>query len=418
MRIVRGLTPLIALLILAAFAAYLFKPAPTDPVPSGPVPSGPIVGADRSALIREHLTGKRIGLIVNQSSRAKNSQGGDDHLIDSLQKRGHDIKTLFAVEHGIRGTQDAGAIIDDGYDARSGLPIISLYGKNKAPSKQAVADLDLLVFDLQDVGVRFFTYLSSLHYIMESCEQNNVPLVVLDRPNPNIAHVDGPVLDPDYQSFVGMHPIPVLHGMTLGELARMINGQGWLAGGGRCELSVIPVKHYTRATPYTLPIKPSPNLPDAKSITLYPSLALFEATNISVGRGTEFPFQVLGGADVGYGAGYGDYSFTPRPVVGAALNPKLDGQKLYGKDYRDSSMSGLNIDVFLDWHKRAGELGQDFLTRPDWLDTLMGGDGFRKQVQAGRSEPEIRASWQADLKRFRARRAPYLLYFESGPENK
>ncbi len=401
MRMTSRRAGLALLLLLAAITVYLLSPRPTTL-------AAPIVGAERSALIHEHLAGKRIGLIVNQSSRVKNS-----HLIDSLQNSGHDIKTLFAVEHGIRGMQDAGAVIDDGYDSRSGLPIISLYGKNKAPTKQAVAELDVLVFDLQDVGVRFFTYLSSLHYIMQSCAQNNVPLVVFDRPNPNITHVDGPVLDPDYQSFVGMHPIPVLHGMTLGELARMINGEGWLTDGGRCELSVIPVQHYTRTTRYTLPIKPSPNLPNAKSIALYPSLALFEATNISVGRGTEFPFQVLGGTDIGYGAGYGDFSFTPRPTIGAALNPKLGGQKLYGRDYRDSSMSGLNIDLFLDWYARAGELGQDFLTRPDWLDKLMGGDGFRKQVQAGMSEPEIRASWQSELNRFRTRRAPYLLYSEN-----
>ena len=362
-----------------------------------------IVGAKQTAQIKTLLSGKRVGLIVNQASRA-----GDVHLIDMLQSEGIDIQRLFAVEHGVRGSADAGMSIDNSVDRASGLPIISIYGKSKTPQKQDIHDLDMLVFDLQDVGTRFYTYLSSLHYVMESCARHGVPLAVLDRPNPNIAYVDGPLLEPAFQSFVGMHPIPVLHGMTLGELAKMINGQGWLKNGKRCELTIIPVENYTRAMPYNLPIKPSPNLPNSQAIALYPSLALFEATNISVGRGTNFPFQVLGGAD----EKYGDFTFTPRPITGAALHPKLGGHMLHGKDLRTADVKGLHIEIFIDWHKNANEYGLPFLTRPGWLDKLMGTDNFRRQVQASQSALAIRKSWQKDLDDFKRARAPYLIYPE------
>ena len=364
-------------------------------------PKLPIPGAEQTTLVYQALESKRAGLIVNQSSRV-----GDVHLIDVLLGQDIDVAKLFAVEHGLRGTQDAGAVIDNGRDIPSGLPIISIYGKKKAPTGHDVQDLDILVFDLQDVGVRFYTYLSSLHYIMESCAQNNVPLLVLDRPNPNGAYIDGPILEPQFQSFVGMHPIPLLHGMTLGELAQMINGEGWLTGGLTCDLKVIPVKNYSHATQYDLPVKPSPNLPNQQAVTLYPSLALFEATNISVGRGTEFPFQVLGGVHFEYG----DFTFTPAPTPGAALNPKLKGQKLYGNDLRQARMSGLNIEEFLAWNSRAKNLDQPFLTRPDWLDKLMGTDTFRLQMEAGQNAETIRGGWEDGLKTFKKRRALYLLY--------
>ncbi len=364
-------------------------------------PKLPIPGAEQTTLVYQALESKRAGLIVNQSSRV-----GDVHLIDVLLGQDIDVAKLFAVEHGLRGTQDAGAVIDNGRDIPSGLPIISIYGKKKAPTGHDVQDLDILVFDLQDVGVRFYTYLSSLHYIMESCAQNNVPLLVLDRPNPNGAYIDGPILEPQFQSFVGMHPIPLLHGMTLGELAQMINGEGWLTGGLTCDLKVIPVKNYSHATQYDLPVKPSPNLPNQQAVTLYPSLALFEATNISVGRGTEFPFQVLGGVH----SEFGDFTFTPVSTPGAALNPKLIGQQLYGKDLRLARISGLNIEEFLAWNSRAKNLDQPFLTRPDWLDKLMGTDTFRLQMQAGQNAETIRSGWEDGLKTFKKRRALYLLY--------
>ena len=360
-----------------------------------------VPGAEQTTLIRKALAGKRTGLIVNQSSRV-----GDMHLIDALQAEHIDVVKLFAVEHGIRGTQDAGGTVDDSYDKTSQLPIISIYGKKKAPSEHDIQDLDVLVFDLQDVGVRFFTYLSSLHYIMDSCAQNNIPLIVLDRPNPNGSYIDGPILEPAFQSFVGMHTIPLLHGMTLGELAKMINGEGWLTGGLTCDLTVIPVKNYTHADAYVLPIKPSPNLPNQQAVTLYPSLALFEATNISVGRGTDFPFQVLGGTH----KEYGNFTFTPKPTPGAALNPKLNGQLLYGTDFRQAKISGLNIDLFISWYAQAKELEQPLLIYPDWLDKLMGTDTFRGQLEAGLSAEEIRASWKQPLDAFKIRRELYLLY--------
>ncbi len=361
----------------------------------------PVPGAEQQQIISQHLKGKKIGLIVNQSSMV-----GDIHLIDILLEQQINITALFAVEHGIRGTADAGAKIENSRDAMSGLAITSLYGKKKAPSKEDVANLDLLVFDLQDVGVRFFTYLSSLHYIMESCAQYNTPLLILDRPNPNISHIDGPILEPDFASFVGIHPIPVLHGMTLGELAQMINGEGWLTDAKQCALTIIPVKDYTRSTEYVLPIRPSPNLPNQKAIELYTSLALFEATNISVGRGTDFPFQVLGGVD----NDLGDFSFTPVSKPGASLNPKLIGKKLFGIDYRQAQISGLQIEIFIDWYQRTKTLNLPFVTRAHWLDKLMGTNKLRKQIQAGVPATKIRASWVIDIDDFKKRRAPYLIY--------
>lgn len=264
--------------------------------------SGLIVGAERDDLLLSKLAHKKLGLIVNQSSLVRGQ-----HLIDYLIERGLPVNTLFAVEHGIRGIADAGEHISNAVDEATGLPIYSLYGKQKQPTHKDLENIDALVFDLQDVGVRFFTYLSSLHYVMQSCADTDTPLFILDRPNPNGAYVDGPILESDHASFVGMHPIPVLHGMTLGELGRMINGEGWLEGGETCGLTVIPIANYSRHMPYELPVRPSPNLPNTQAIQLYPSLALFEATDISVGRGTGFPFQVLGGVK----PFFGDFSFTP-----------------------------------------------------------------------------------------------------------
>ena len=366
-----------------------------------PAPTGPVPGAERTELVLQKLEGKRVGLVVNQSSRV-----GRHHLIDMLQDEGVNVVRLFAVEHGIRGNKSAGAPVKSGVDGPSGLKVISLYGQNRAPRVTDVAGLDVMVFDLQDVGVRFYTYLSSLHYVMQSCARFHVPLIVLDRPNPNIMYVDGPVLEPQFRSFVGMEEVPLLHGMTLGELALMINGEGWLGDGLKCDLTVIPVKNYTRHTPYVLPVRPSPNLPNAQSVRLYPSLALFEATSISVGRGTDFPFQVLGGPH----RGFGDFIFTPRSIPGTALHPKHEGETLYGTDYRKAGSSGLDIGLFLDWRERARDLGVPFLTRPAWLDKLMGTDRFRKQIQAGLDAEAIRRSWQKGLSDFKRRRKPYLLY--------
>lgn len=366
-------------------------------------------GAEQVERWRTMIGTKRVGLIVNPSSRV-----GKQHLIDVMQANNIDVRTLFAVEHGIRGNKDAGAQINNGMDSITGLPVVSLYGEHKAPNDRDLKNLDVLVFDLQDVGVRFYTYLSSLHYVIKACAKTNTPLIVLDRPNPNGAYIDGPVLEPEFRSFVGMHEIPLLHGMTLGELALMINQEEFTPGEQNCELSVIPLKNYSHDMPYVLPVKPSPNLPNEQSVGLYPSLALFEATDISVGRGTPYPFQVLGGIDKGFGT----FSFTPRSTPGAALSPKHMNKTLYGEDLRHASIRGLQIEIFMAWAKKANALGVPFLTRPQWLDKLMGTDKFRLQLEAGYSAQAIRKSWQKDLEAFKRRRAHYLLYPDKKEESR
>lgn len=363
----------------------------------------PVVGAERDDLLFPAIAGKRLGLVVNQSSLIRGQ-----HLIDHLMGNGATVQKLFAVEHGIRGKADAGEAINNATDEATGLPIYSLYGKQRQPAARELEDIDLLIFDLQDVGVRFFTYLSSLHYVMQSCADTDTPLVILDRPNPNGAFVDGPIMEQQHASFVGMHPIPLLHGMTLGELGRMINGEGWLEDGRKCDLTVIPVADYRRQMPYILPVRPSPNLPNARAIQLYPSLALFEATDISVGRGTPFPFQVLGGLDPAFGA----FSFTPVSTPGAARSPKHMNRQLHGRDLRGSEIRGLDISVFLRWHLKLQARGMELVSNPRWLARLMGTDKFRHQVTAGLGEEEIKQSWQAGLAEFRENRREYLLYPE------
>lgn len=362
----------------------------------------PLVAADQPEKFLQYLTGKKVGLVVNQASITSNG-----HTIDQLISSGVDVRLLFALEHGLRGTEDAGAIIADSVDEKTGLPIRSLYGKNKQPMAEDLQQIDMLVYDIQDVGVRFFTYISSLHYLMQACASSDVPLVVFDRPNPNGAVIDGPVLQKKFRSFVGMHSIPILYGMTSGELARMINGEGWLEGGKTCSLNVVPLENYAREQAVKLVKRPSPNLPNGHSINLYASLALFEATDVSIGRGTLFPFQVAGGPD----AKLGDFQFTPVPVPGMALNPKHKGVVLYGEDLRENSLQpGVDIEYFLKWRTKYQAIGRDFLVRPEWLDKLMGTDEFRIRVEEGWSAEEIRASWTSELQAFRQMRRKYLLY--------
>lgn len=285
------------------------------------------VGAERIAKYDSLLRGKRLGMVVNASSLV----GDTLHLVDFLQKEGHDIKQLFAPEHGIRGKASAGEHIDDGHDAKTGLPIVSLYGANKKPKPEQLANLDLVIFDLQDVGTRFYTYISTMHLVMEACREAGLPLIILDRPNPNGHYVDGPVLDTaTLRSFIGMYPIPIVHGLTVGELAQMIVGEKWIEKSETLNLTVIPCENYTHQTPYELPVRPSPNLPNARSIALYPTLCLFEGTALSVGRGTDFPFQVIGHP------AYPDtsFQFTPKGKEGAK-NPKFDGKTCFGKDLRE-----------------------------------------------------------------------------------
>lgn len=363
-----------------------------------------LTGAERADAYLPLLGDERVGLVVNQTSRV-----GDRHLIDFLRDRQVKVQKIFALEHGIRGDVENGGKVEGGVDGPTGLPVVSLYGGSYAPSEAQVADLDWLLFDIQDVGVRFYTYISSLHYLMQACADYGVPLLVLDRPNPNGDYVDGPVLEPDFRSFVGMHPIPLVHGLTVGELAQMINGEGWLEGGAQCELTVIPLAGYEKSMAYSLPVKPSPNLPNDLSVRLYPSLGLFEGTSVSIGRGTDFPFQVIGHpADT-----VGKFSFTPRPVPGASENPKHRGKQLSGQDLRREPLSiRFNLEYLVDWQKRTGEGGEQYFSRPGFFDKLAGTDALRRAILAGQGAEEIRHSWQPDIRAYLERRQPYLLYPE------
>ncbi|MCW8126984.1 DUF1343 domain-containing protein [Microbulbifer halophilus] len=361
-------------------------------------------GAEQPGRYLPLLEGGKVGLVVNQTSRV-----GERHLIDFLRERDLDIERIFALEHGIRGDVENGGRVDDGVDGPSGLPIVSLYGGNHKPSREEVRDLDWLLFDIQDVGVRFYTYISSLHYLMQACADYQVPLLVLDRPNPNGDYVDGPVLEKEYRSFIGMHPIPLVHGLTVGELARMINGEGWLEGDARCDLTVIPVAGYRKQMRYSLPVEPSPNLPNDRAIRLYPSLGLFEGTVVSIGRGTEYPFQVIGHPDDRRGR----YSFEPVSMPGASENPKYRGHRLRGDDLRGGDPDErFTLRYLIDWRGRTGESGEAFFSRAEFFDKLAGTDALRLAVLAGKSEAEIRRGWQPALQRYLQRRRPYLLYPE------
>ncbi|MBB4079868.1 uncharacterized protein YbbC (DUF1343 family) [Lewinella aquimaris] len=353
------------------------------------------------------LEGKTLGLVVNQTSTVENT-----HLVDTLLALGQDVRRIFAPEHGFRGDADAGAQIKDGVDVRTGLPIRSLYGSNKKPTEQDLADIDLIVFDIQDVGARFYTYISTLHYVMESAARYGKPVLVLDRPNPNGHYVDGPIRQPGFESFVGLDPIPVVHGLTVGEYARMVNGEEWLGEGLQCELTVIPAPGYTHSTVYQLPVPPSPNLPNQRSIYLYPSLCFFEGTALSVGRGTDRQFQLYGHPAL---ASAPD-TFTPRPGPGAA-DPKLNGQLCRGFDLSNAEAgtyrgSQLDLSPVLSTYRILTDQGVTFFTRPDFFDLLAGTDSLRKMIEAGRSEAEIRESWEAGLAAYRAMRSGYLLYPE------
>ena len=342
-----------------------------------------------------------MGLLVNQTSLVKNQ-----HLVDVLLQHDVNIVSIFAPEHGFRGDHDAGASVSSGTDSKTGLPLLSLYGKNKKPSAEQMQQLDLVIFDIQDVGVRYYTYISSMHYLMEAAAENAVTMLILDRPNPNGAYVDGPVLDKAFQSFVGMHPIPLLHGMTVGELALMIKGEQWINQADKLQLEVIPVAGYRRDMRYSLPVKPSPNLPNEQAIALYPSLGFFEATPLSVGRGTDFAFQVIGYDKFGPA----EFRFTPVSMPGAAVSPPLMNKNLYGEDLRQVKTSGLNLQYLLRWQQRFKAHNAEFFSSPSFMDKLAGTDALRLQISNGMTEQEIRASWQSALQQFKLQRQPYLLY--------
>lgn len=364
-----------------------------------------VVGAECMDEYLPLLEGRRVGIVTNHTGLV-----GQVHLVDTLLSHGIDIALVWAPEHGFRGNLGAGDHVNDEIDARTGIRIASLHGSTKKPKAEDVKRCDIVVFDIQDVGLRYYTYLSTLHYVMEACAENDVPLIVLDRPNPNGMYVDGPVLDTSkYRSFVGMHPIPIVHGMTFGELAQMINGEKWLKGGVECDLWVTECRNYTRQTRYELPVRPSPNLPNMRSIYLYPSLCFFEATPVSVGRGTNFPFQVYGNPDM-----KGDFEFTPRPNEGAP-NPPQNGKTCRGRDLRalpDNETlisSSVDLSYLIDAYTQIGNT--KFFT--PFFENLVGVPYVREMIEQGRTADEIKARWKEDVELFLIERSPYLLYEEN-----
>lgn len=346
------------------------------------------------------LENKAVALMVNPSSTIHST-----HLVDSLLALGINIKTIFSPEHGFRGDADAGEKVDDSVDEASGIPIISLYGSHRKPTEEDLKGIDIFIFDIQDVGVRFYTYIGTMSYVMEGCAENGIPLIVLDRPNPNGHYVAGPVLDLDYKSFVGPFPIPIVYGLTSGEVAQMINNEGWLES-EKCNLTIIKNKNYSHLDTYALPVKPSPNLPNARSIELYPSLCLFEPTVISIGRGTTYPFQVIGYPD----STYGEFSFTPVSIEGMSKYPKHENQTCYGIDLRDDGDNNrFSLSLLIKYYEMY-DGGESFFTSPGFFDKLAGSDNLRLQIIAGKSASEIEASWQDELDKYKIMRKKYLLY--------
>ena len=368
------------------------------------LPTPVTVGAERMELLLPTLQGKRVALMVNQSSLVGST---GTHLVDTLLSQGINIVRLFVPEHGLRGKVDAGKNVRSGVDEKTGLPVVSLYGQRKRPTPEMLADIDLLVFDLQDVGTRFYTYISSMHYLMEACAEEGKTFVVCDRPNPN-DFIDGPILEPDCRSFIGVDPLPVAHGLTVGELALMIDGERWLRGGNTCHVKVIPMAGWSHGDPYELPVRPSPNLPNSRSIELYPSLCFFEATIMSVGRGTSKPFQAIGYPDKRFGS----IVYTPQIKLGEDSNPRHKGKLCYGTDYTSVSLPKRQIALgpLLDYYRKADSLGLQLINQRQLFDLLAGTKKLRQQLSSGLSEEEIRASWQAGLKAFQAKHTRYLLY--------
>jgi uncharacterized protein YbbC (DUF1343 family) len=366
-----------------------------------------LVGANQTGKYLPLLNNKRIAVVANQTSVVfKNEQQNQyTHLVDSLLSLGINIKKVFAPEHGFRGTADAGELIKDGIDTKTGLPIISLYGNNKKPTKDQLENIDLIIFDIQDVGARFYTYISTLHYVMEACAEYNIDILVLDRPNPNGHYVDGPILESEHQSFVGMHPVPVVHGMTIGEYAQMINGEGWLINKINTSLTVIPVANYNKGLPYSLPIKPSPNLPNDTAINLYPSLCFFEGTNVNAGRGTSKQFQLFGSPYLD--SAVFNFSYTPQPNEGAK-NPKHNGSVCYGLDLSNQSpLNYLDLSFLIMAYQNTSEPSKFF---NDFFTKLAGNTSLKQQIESGMTAGNIKKTWEKGLSNFIKMRQPYLLY--------
>lgn len=363
-----------------------------------------ILGAERLSEYLPHIKNKRVGIVGNQTSIIP-SEAGSVHLVDTLLALNVDIVKVFAPEHGFRGTADAGEVVKDGKDPKTGLPVLSLYGNNKKPSPKQLEGIDILIFDIQDVGARFYTYISTLHYVMEAAAENAISLLVLDRPNPNGHYIDGPILEPAHKSFVGMHTVPVVHGLTIGEYAAMINGEKWLEKEIQADLRVVPMVNYNREKPYALPVKPSPNLPNQQAINLYPSLCFFEGTNVNAGRGTDKQFQVFGSPflpEEKY-----TFTYTPQSNEGAK-SPKHLGETCFGKDLSNyPRLDRINLKWLINAYKETAnekEFFNSFFTK------LAGTTKLQKQIEAGMTAEEIQESWKSGLERFQVVREKYLLY--------
>jgi len=364
-----------------------------------------IVGANQTNKYLTILKGQSIGIVANQTS-VLFKKDGHAHLVDSLLALNIKVKKVFAPEHGFRGRADAGEKVKDEVDVKTGLPLISLHGKSRKPSSEQLKGLDVVLFDIQDVGVRFYTYIATLQLVMEACAENNIPVLVLDRPNPNANYIDGPTMEPEHTSFLGLTEIPLVYGMTIGEYAQMINEEGWLADGSKVDLTIIPLKNWKHTSEYHLDIRPSPNLPNDQAINLYPSLGLFEGTNANAGRGTESQFQR-------YGASFLDskqynFSYIPKPNFGSKY-PKEEGKSCYGKDLsRISKMSEVSLQWIIDAYKNSIDKSKFFNT--EGFTKHAGTEKLQKQIEGGLTEKEIKISWQADLEKFKKVREKYLLY--------
>lgn len=364
-----------------------------------------LVGAENTFAYFSLLKNKRVAVVANHTSKIK-----DRHLVDSLISEGINIVKVFAPEHGFRGKADAGEEVDDEIDKKTGIPIQSLYGKNKKPTPESLSNVDIVVFDIQDVGVRFYTYISTLHYIMEACAESKLPLVVLDRPNPHAHYIDGPLLEDEFKSFVGMHNVPVVYGLTIAEYALMINGESWLANEVKCDLTTVLCMNYNRNEHYEIPIKPSPNLPNATSIQLYPSLCFFEGTTVSAGRGTDKPFQCFGHPNL-----KGNYSFTPQENDGSKY-PKFKGQEITGQDLSKLSFQeiynkkSLDMSWILYAYANVDHAEDEFFLSNNFFEKLAGTKNLRKQIKEKKSEEEIRKTWESDLQEYQKIREKYLRY--------
>ncbi len=367
-----------------------------------------ITAAEQTEKYIPLLKGKKIAVVANQTTVIERKNGnGFVHIVDSLLALDINIIKVFAPEHGFRGKADAGEHVSNHEDIKTGLPIISLFGTNKKPSQEQLSGIDLVVFDIQDVGVRFYTYISTMTYVMETCAELGIPVIVLDRPNPNGHYVDGPTLEMEHKSFVGMHPIPLVYGMTMGEYAQMVNGEKWMEGGVKCNLTVIRLKNYNHDSEYNLPIRPSPNLPNSQSINLYPSLGFFEGTIINAGRGTEFQFQRYGAPFFPSGSDTDDFTYTPQPNFGSK-NPKFRGELCYGVDLsKNKKLNMVNLKWLVDaYHKTPKE--QEFFGKSFTIHA--GNLQLQKQIESGKTAEEIRTSWQKDVKKFKKIRNKYLIY--------